>query len=823
MQSSRKRKLSVTSQGTSSKQPRIDSPIVISDDSDDDARQISPPPLTAKQKGKGRAVPETVDPPPRLRDIDVISISDDEAPISPALSCPQTPLEVLKHQFSPSVKETSNEFEASSEALPPDQILEQFKDLFFGERQCSRCEKSIQPARSPRMSTDLQNIAELLHVVCADCKTNHCRGCMSPVQCASSCGQGDECDTVKCCAHVRVIAIFEILAVLDHHRLKELSYSQKRGSKTGTKALKKKPSTVGPGGTGYANGRLQADEYDSYDDEAVTKPKRSKKPNRRGTRTTETRTRNDAASGETHNCDEVSTRVFHALAVYLPNPYADSPEPFDFVPHPSIYALLQLSYLPETLAALLRNDSVADWIARSETYQTMLRLLRQLADCELTIRLLVSQGWSKSESCGIVSFIRGDGVVVWEKDEEGGIIRTAPLYTYFKKLTKQSEAYLTGMSSITGDIGETGIKEMSLCGDIIAAKEDLDRCLAIIGDASDPDEMKANDQAGGGSSNSEELDKRYERECADLAFEHVTLSEDGPTGGLVYRTFRYRDMVEASSNDTRVPKDRLHILKELAVMGTALPPGIWVRVDEVRNDVIKVMIAGPENTPYTGGLFEFDCFLPMQYPNVPPLMTLCTTGEGRVRFNPNLYNCGKVCLSLLGTWSGSAEEKWQPRKSTLLQVLVSIQSMILVETPYFNEPGHGHANPKRRESISYNRNICLQTVRWAIVEWLDDAHINGLWGDVIRSHFSLKHERVRSYINAWAKDNPSVLNYAPSSTRGDAVASRPPRKHRGRALAASAGVDLLAEYDRRIHRLLQPTSGSTLGVASGPGKLTLGV
>ena len=97
------------------------------------------------------------------------------------------------------------------------------------------------------------------------------------------------------------------------------------------------------------------------------------------------------------------------------------------------------------------------------------------------------------------------------------------------------------------------------------------------------------------------------------------------------------------------------------------------------------MIAGPENTPYAGGLFEFDCFLPMQYPNLPPLMNLCTTGGGRVRFNPNLYNCGKVCLSLLGTWSGSAEENWQPRKSTLLQVLVSIQSMILVEAPYFNE------------------------------------------------------------------------------------------------------------------------------------------
>jgi ubiquitin-protein ligase len=122
------------------------------------------------------------------------------------------------------------------------------------------------------------------------------------------------------------------------------------------------------------------------------------------------------------------------------------------------------------------------------------------------------------------------------------------------------------------------------------------------------------------------------------------------------------------------------------------------------------MIAGPEGTPYAGGLFEFDCLLPLEYPHKPPQMHLRTTGRGAVRFNPNLYSCGKVCLSLLGTWPGRCvplssllcgicsdvscvwrlaggsrpEEQWSA-KSTLLQVLVSIQSMILVDLPWFNE------------------------------------------------------------------------------------------------------------------------------------------
>lgn len=52
-------------------------------------------------------------------------------------------------------------------------------------------------------------------------------------------------------------------------------------------------------------------------------------------------------------------------------------------------------------------------------------------------------------------------------------------------------------------------------------------------------------------------------------------------------------------------------------------------------------------------------------------MNLITTGNGAVRFNPNLYACGKVCLSLLGTWRGSASENWDPKLSTILQVLLS--------------------------------------------------------------------------------------------------------------------------------------------------------
>ena len=147
MSNSRKRSASITIHSPVTKQQRRHSPIVISDDSDNDIRQISPPRLTAKQKGKARAPPETGDPPHRLRSVDVISISDDEAPIPSAVSPQQTPLAVPDHQPD-SFEETPVELETSNEIHPPDQTLEQFRDLFFGERKCSQCKRPIQPIRN---------------------------------------------------------------------------------------------------------------------------------------------------------------------------------------------------------------------------------------------------------------------------------------------------------------------------------------------------------------------------------------------------------------------------------------------------------------------------------------------------------------------------------------------------------------------------------------------------------------------------------------------------------------------------------------------------
>lgn len=187
-----------------------------------------------------------------------------------------------------------------------------------------------------------------------------------------------------------------------------------------------------------------------------------------------------------------------------------------------------------------------------------------------------------------------------------------------------------------------------------------------------------------------------------------------------------------AEQETSKPKERVkRLTKEIGSLKVDLPlnesSSVFVRVEETNICLWRVLITGPSDTPYANGCFAFDVYFPQQYPNVPPKVNLKTTGMqccasdvlgtlrllvsggGKVRFNPNLYNCGKVCLSLLGTWSGSKDEQWS-YASSMLQVLVSIQSLILIPKPYFNEPGYEtsmNTDSGKRKSDAYNDNIQL--------------------------------------------------------------------------------------------------------------------
>ncbi|KAI0565793.1 Ubiquitin-conjugating enzyme [Gracilaria domingensis] len=198
------------------------------------------------------------------------------------------------------------------------------------------------------------------------------------------------------------------------------------------------------------------------------------------------------------------------------------------------------------------------------------------------------------------------------------------------------------------------------------------------------------------------------------------------------------------------PRRQRRIATEVASLLSSLPlswsSSILLRVDEDRYDILRACIFGPEDTPYDSGAFLFDIYLPLDYPVNPPKFSLLTTGAGKVRFNPNLYSNGKVCLSLLGTWSGPS---WN-QSSTILQVLVSIQSLIFVSDPYFNEPGYesqiGTTRGKQSSEL-YNSRIRYYSAFHAIQTQIRKPPPE--FEDGIATHFRLKRKYIKNRLARW--------------------------------------------------------------------------
>jgi ubiquitin-conjugating enzyme E2 Z len=124
---------------------------------------------------------------------------------------------------------------------------------------------------------------------------------------------------------------------------------------------------------------------------------------------------------------------------------------------------------------------------------------------------------------------------------------------------------------------------------------------------------------------------------------------------------------------------------------------------------LDVLIVGNKDTPYECGFFWFKFIFPFDYPYSPIGVKIRTTDEGRVRFNPNLYEGGNVCLSVINTWG---DKDWTPLNS-LSTVIVSIQSLVMHENPLINEPGHSLSKDSRNKLDDYIKCVKYHTLRVA--------------------------------------------------------------------------------------------------------------
>ena len=194
------------------------------------------------------------------------------------------------------------------------------------------------------------------------------------------------------------------------------------------------------------------------------------------------------------------------------------------------------------------------------------------------------------------------------------------------------------------------------------------------------------------------------------------------------------------------------IQKEIITYKNSLPLSFESSIFARFNEDLRYqefMITGAHDTPYESGCFNFILYCTMDYPNRNPLVNIVTTGKGAIRFNPNLYADGTVCLTILGTWDGHESEKWIPSKSTLYQVIVSIQGLVMVKNPYYNEPGYEKQVDERSKTraMEYNRGIQLNTMKWAMIDVIENPPRG--FENIVKKHFNLKKYSIRKTCHRW--------------------------------------------------------------------------
>lgn len=166
--------------------------------------------------------------------------------------------------------------------------------------------------------------------------------------------------------------------------------------------------------------------------------------------------------------------------------------------------------------------------------------------------------------------------------------------------------------------------------------------------------------------------------------------------------------------------------------------GIYYNIfnDNIFN--IQVLIIGPKDTPYYGGFYFFDFFFPNDYPHSPPHVEYKTTYDN-IRFNPNLYNNGKVCLSLLNTWNGPS---WTPCNN-LSSILNCILAFVFVKNPLTNEPGF--ENNSEPILYQYNSIIEYESLRIATLHMLNNLPRKfEYFSEIINKYF---YDNFYNYLN----------------------------------------------------------------------------
>ena len=193
----------------------------------------------------------------------------------------------------------------------------------------------------------------------------------------------------------------------------------------------------------------------------------------------------------------------------------------------------------------------------------------------------------------------------------------------------------------------------------------------------------------------------------------------------------------------RVQKEVIKVLKSIE---NGSLRNIQVHFPEDNMYQFYFIAIGPEGTPYSGAFFEFKISLPDIYPIEKPSGTFLTTDSGRVRFNPNLYKNGMICISIFGTWAGDPWTAVQNIETIIVQL-----HGLLSEKPLQNEPSYDAETGDRE--INYRNVVQYHSIKHALLDNLEKT-IRPEFQEYIRDHFVKNYSDYTKRVDQLIKDFP---------------------------------------------------------------------
>ncbi len=171
---------------------------------------------------------------------------------------------------------------------------------------------------------------------------------------------------------------------------------------------------------------------------------------------------------------------------------------------------------------------------------------------------------------------------------------------------------------------------------------------------------------------------------------------------------------------------------------------IFVDVDEENLKKIRVMIIGPEKTPYENGYYFFEFNYTNNYPYEPPIVKFINPNIN-VRFHPNFYKKGKICLSILNTWHGPG---WTASQNTS-NILTTILS-IMHKYPIQNEPGW--ENETGIKSQNYNNVIAYHNIADSIIKNIENIPFDfRIFQEICNKKFLKNKDKIKVFCNNYKK------------------------------------------------------------------------